>query len=113
MNEILKESLYMLEETIYVEDYEYSLQQKLGSLREFIATASDVLEKEEFSFEDKNVQICLTTGPFDVSSIFELDGKLYVLGDRDRIVAPIELTSENVLEIDGLLYAVIELFEKQ
>ena len=100
MNEILKESLYMLEETIYVEDYEYSLEQKLAALREFIATASDVLEKEEFSFEDKNVQICLTTGPFDVSSFFELDGKIYVLGAKDKILTPTELTAENTIDVN-------------
>lgn len=113
MNEILEDSLMMLKEAVFVEEYEYSTEQKMAVLREFIATASDVLEKEEFSFEDKNVPIDLNFGTINVSTIFELDGKLYVLGDRDRIVAPIELTSENVLEIDGLLYAVIELFEKQ
>lgn len=113
MNEILKESLYMLEETIYVEDYEYSLEQKLAALREFIATASDVLEKEEFSFEDKNVQICLTTGPFDVSSIFELDGKIYVLGAKDKILTPTELTAENTIDINELIIEAINLFKQK
>lgn len=113
MNEILKESLYMLEETIYVEDYEYSLEQKLAALREFIATASDVLEKEEFSFEDKNVQICLTTGPFDVSSIFELDGKIYVLGAKDKILTPTELTAENTIDVNELIIEAINLFKQK
>ena len=113
MNEILKESLYMLEETIYVEDYEYSLEQKLAALREFIATASDVLEKEEFSFEDKNVQICLTTGPFDVSSIFELDGNIYVLGAKDKILTPTELTAENTIDVNELIIEANNLFKQK
>ena len=110
MNEILNESLTMLKEVV---NDNYSISQKLAALREFIGTASDVLEKEAFSFEDKCVPTLLTNGVINVTTIFEVDGKLYVLGSKDKRLDPTELTYENVIGVKGLILAVIDLFEKQ